>query len=30
MISSEGYKSDKALQSWIEKGIVFAQTLPHK
>jgi TfoX/Sxy family transcriptional regulator of competence genes len=30
MISSEGYKSDKALLSWIEKGIAFAQTLPHK
>jgi TfoX/Sxy family transcriptional regulator of competence genes len=30
MVSSEGYKSDKALLSWIEKGIDFAQTLPHK
>jgi TfoX/Sxy family transcriptional regulator of competence genes len=30
LVSSGGYKSDKALQGWIEKGIAFAQTLPRK
>ena len=30
LVSSGGYKSDKTLQSWIEKGIAFAKSLPHK
>jgi TfoX/Sxy family transcriptional regulator of competence genes len=30
MISAEGCKSDKALRSWIEKGIEFAKSLPPK
>ena len=30
MVSAGGYKSDKALQGWIDKGIEFALTLPHK
>ena len=30
LVSSAGYKSDKALLDWIEKGITFAQSLPHK
>jgi TfoX/Sxy family transcriptional regulator of competence genes len=30
IVSSESYKSDKALLSWIEKGFAFARTLPHK
>jgi TfoX/Sxy family transcriptional regulator of competence genes len=30
LVSSGGYKSDKSLQGWIEKGITFAQSLPRK
>jgi TfoX/Sxy family transcriptional regulator of competence genes len=30
LISSDGYKSDKALRNWIEKGINFAKSLPPK
>jgi TfoX/Sxy family transcriptional regulator of competence genes len=30
LVSSDGYKSDKALLDWIEKGITFAKSLPHK
>lgn len=30
LVSSDGYKSDKALLDWIEKGISFAKSLPHK
>jgi TfoX/Sxy family transcriptional regulator of competence genes len=30
MVSAGGYKSDKALLGWIDKGIAFAQTLPRK
>jgi TfoX/Sxy family transcriptional regulator of competence genes len=30
LVSSAGLKSDKALKAWIEKGIAFAQSLPHK
>lgn len=30
LISSEGYKSEKLLGDWIEKGIAFAGSLPPK
>jgi TfoX/Sxy family transcriptional regulator of competence genes len=30
LISSEGYKSEKQLGDWIEKGISFARSLPPK
>lgn len=30
MVSEEGYKSDKVLEGWIEKGIAFAKSLPKK
>ena len=30
MVSSDGYKSDKALLGWIEKGIAVARSLPRK
>jgi TfoX/Sxy family transcriptional regulator of competence genes len=29
-VSAEGYKSDKALDGWIEKGLTFAKPLPKK
>ena len=29
-VSAEGYKSDKALEGWIEKGIAYAKSLPRK
>lgn len=30
LVSPAGYKSDKALLDWIDKGITFAASLPHK
>ena len=30
LISSDGYKSDKALLGWIKKGIAYAKSLPPK
>ena len=30
LVSEEGYASDKALESWIEKGAAFAKSLPKK
>jgi len=30
LVSAEGYKSDKALASWMEKGLEFARSLPKK
>jgi TfoX/Sxy family transcriptional regulator of competence genes len=30
LVSGPGYKSDKALKDWIEKGIAFARSLPPK
>ena len=29
-VSAEGYKSDKALEGWIDKGVTFAKSLPKK
>ncbi len=29
-VSAEGYKSDKALVGWMEKGMMFAKSLPKK
>ena len=29
-VSAEGYKSDKALEGWMEKGMTFARSLPKK
>jgi TfoX/Sxy family transcriptional regulator of competence genes len=30
MISTEGYRSDRSLLAWVEKGMAFAQSLPPK
>jgi TfoX/Sxy family transcriptional regulator of competence genes len=30
LVSPTGYKSDKALLDWIDKGVTFAASLPHK
>ncbi len=30
LVSEPGYRSDKALKAWIEKGIAFAGSLPSK
>ena len=30
LVSEEGYKSDKGLEDWIEKGVAFAKSLPKK
>ncbi len=29
-VSAEGYKSEKALEGWMEKGLTFAKSLPKK
>ncbi len=28
LVSAEGYDSDQALQSWVQKGVAFAKSLP--
>lgn len=28
MVQPDGYESDEALKNWVEKGVVFALTLP--
>src|SRR5574341_452371 len=30
LVSPEGYASGKALQSWVDKGVAFAKSLPPK